>query len=210
MSMMKKAVLASLLALSPMFAHASGISFYLVSNSSVQDVTQETATVDDEYEQDIIASGLGLAFKSHVTQDKMYAYHLNLEYLSGEVDAIDGASTSGYPMQRWNMLHTFAFGLVKQANLRIWAGPRITLSLEHTEDDYSADTWDTFGIGVGPAVGAAVTLNRKLGLFIDMDHRFGSAAGSWDDGITDRDYTLSEQGFSLRLGMNIIFGERGR
>ncbi len=211
----KKGAIASLLVLSPIFAHASGINLYLVANSTVQEADVENTfgqTVDQTYEQ--TSAGLGFAFKTNVNKESMLGYHVNLEYLTGTVHQIDSASYSGDDIEttRWNMLHTLAFGIVKKPRFRVWAGPRINLSLEHTDfnlPSVKGNTIDTFSLGIAPAVGGVFKIGRKFAITADLDYRIGVGAGSWYSAAngTDYDYSHSETGLSFRLGADFVFGE---
>ena len=206
--MKKLKVLAlSLLLATPMVINAAGMGIYVpfgVANSSSVTNDWYGNTIDKDYEP---AVGFGLAFDSNIAKDKLFNYRLGLEYMKVGVDNVNGWP-SDQEYSRFNMVHTFGFGVLRKEMVRLWVGPRINIAMNTLSDGPYTDV--AFEFGIAPAVGVNLNLGRLVSLGFDMDYRFATLAGAWEyDGVfyDDDSYSGSASGLTARFYVLFRFGE---
>lgn len=211
MNKMKKLALSLLLAM-PMVASAAGMGVYVplsVSNTMAVTDTPDVG-VEQDFDLDYKSSvGLGLAFDTNIGKDSLFNYRLGLEYMKQEIDSVDGYSCTGDCDfgTRINMVNTFGFGVLRTQTVRLWVGPRINFAYDWDTGD-NGDTRLGFELGVAPAVGINVNLGRVVSLAADVDYRFATAFGAYDDDFGNSGtYTGSTTGPTARFYVLFRFGE---
>ncbi len=217
MKKMKKLALSLLLAM-PMVAGAAGMGVYVP--FSVGDSAD--VTLDSDYGSEDInlefksAAGLGIAFDSNIGKDKLFNYRLGLEYMTQEIDTVDGDSCGGgsdCDFTRLNMVNTFGFGVLRTKTVRLWVGPRINLAYNTLEDNSYGETFTLSHVefGVAPAVGVNVNLGSLVSLGADLDYRFSGLAGTWEfkenSGSDNDTYSGGATGVTARFYVLFRFGE---
>lgn len=212
MSRFKKLALSLLLAM-PMAASAAGMGVYVpFSGSNTMSVTDSPDNgVEEDLDFDFKSSaGLGLAFDTNIGKDKLFNYRLGLEFMKQEVDKLNGNSCiSGCDFgTRVNMVNTFGFGVLRTQTVRLWVGPRINIAYDWDTGD---DGWNRVGFefGVAPAVGVNVNLGRLVSLGADVDYRFATAFGAYDDDFSNSGtYSGTTTGPTARFYVLFRFGEQ--
>jgi hypothetical protein len=190
--------------------------FYLpISFATTSSVTKDydySLFPDQDLDVDFKPSaGLGLAFDSNIGKDSLFNYRLGLEVMKQELDTVNGdACVDDCDFgTRFNMVHTFGFGVLRTQTVRLWVGPRINIA-------YDSDTGDNgyerigFEFGIAPSVGINVNLGRVVSLAADLDYRFASTAGAWDSDISldGGSYSGTTRGLTARFYLLFRFGER--
>lgn len=215
MNPFKKPALSLLLAM-PMIASAAGMGVYLpVSVGTTSSVTKDydsSLFADEDLDVDFKPSaGLGLAFDSNIGKDSLFNYRLGLEFMKQKLDTVNGdecVEDCDFGT-RFNMVHTFGFGVVRTQTVRLWVGPRLNIA-------YDSDTGDNgyervgFEFGIAPAVGINVNLGRVVSLAADLDYRFATTAGAWDSDISldGGSYSGTTRGATARFYLLFRFGEQ--
>jgi hypothetical protein len=215
MNPFKKLALSLLLAM-PMVACAAGMGVYLpVSVGTTSSVTKDydsSLFADEDLDVDFKPSaGLGLSFDSNIGKDRLFNYRLGLEFMKQKLDTVngDGCVEDCDFGTRFNMVHTFGFGVLRTQTVRLWIGPRLNIA-------YDSDTGDNgyervgFEFGIAPAVGINVNLGRVVSLAADLDYRFASTAGAWDSDISldGGSYSGTTRGATARFYLLFRFGEQ--
>jgi len=193
-------ILASLLAF-PMMAQAAGMGVYIPyafgdSSSLTTSDTSEDVTVDYK-----ASSGFGVVFDSNIGKNSLYNYRLGLESVSMSRKDAD------FDLSRYNMIHTFGFGVLRKEMVRLWIGPRINIAYMTGSGDFGySETAVEFGIA--PAIGVNVNLGSVVSLGLDLDYRFSTVGGSFsnDFGVDDS-YAGSTTGMTARFLLMFRFGE---
>ena len=215
MSTFKKLALALLLAM-PMVASAAGMGLYIpvglgYSGSYTRDYDNSlipNQDIDFDYKA---SAGFGLAFDTNIGEDSLFNYRLGLEVMNQEIDQVDGASCTGDCDfgTRFNMVHTFGFGVLCTQTVRLWVGPRINVAFE-SDTGENGYTRAGFEFGIAPAVGVNVNLGRVVSLSADLDYRIATTAGAWDSdfAIDGGSYSGVTTGATARFYVLFRFGEQ--
>jgi len=163
------------------------------------------------------STGLGFVFDTNIGKKSDFSYRLNLEYSLAEIDSSSRLYYSDYKKHAYRIINTFGLSLFHNRHLRLWAGPRINLQIEHAASSSNIRNYNSYGIGIGAALGLNLRLTEKLALGCDIDYHgyrlFGSERYRSYDGVTigDQDYyTLlagSNKGATARLYFLVKFGE---
>ncbi len=218
MNTMKKLALSLLLTV-PMVASAAGMGIYIPFNITENEEIEydnSTGTYDFEYEP---SAGFGLAFDTNIGKDSLFNYRLGLEYSQTKLDNIDGISlASGEELtkDKFNIVNTFGFGVLRKEKVRLWVGPRINIQFENGSYSSSIATAEqsSVGVGLGLALGVNMNLSRVVSLAADLDYHAVSIAGSEDFTIfgvtTTNDYTGVNSGVTARFYVLFRFGEEFR
>ena len=203
MNTFKKLAISLLLAM-PMVASAAGMGIYVpigVSNSSSVTGDYYNNTTDRDYDT---TAGFGLAFDSNIGKDKLFNYRLGLEYTKMPIE------NSSVEYDRYNMVHTFGFGVLRKEMVRLWVGPRINIAMNGYSNGPYTDV--AFEFGIAPAVGVNVNLGPVVSLGFDADYRFAGLAGAWEyNGVYSYDddtYSGTATGLTARFYVLFRFGEK--
>ena len=217
MNTFKKLALSLLLAM-PITSNAAGMGVYLpVSFGTTSSVTKDYDSdlfADQDLDVDFKPSaGLGLAFDSNIGKDSLFNYRLGLEVMKQKLDTVDGdecVEDCDFGT-RFNMVHTFGFGVLRTQTVRLWVGPRINIAFDSDSGDNGYERVG-FEFGVAPAVGVNVNLGRVVSLAADFDYRFASTAGAWDSDIAldGGSYSGTTRGATARFYLLFRFGEKFR
>ncbi len=209
MSTFKKLALSLLLAM-PMVASAAGMGIYVplsVGDSISTTNDWDGYTRDLEFDPGV---GFGLTFDSNIGKDKLLNYRLGLEYSSASVNSVNGNAYAGdTEYLRYNMVHTFGFGVLRTKMIRLWVGPRINIAY-NVYDNPAVNSFYTesnIELGIAPAVGVNLNLGRLVSLGFDVDYRFAYLAGTWESTLNDDTYTGSASGPTARFYVLFRFGE---
>ncbi|MEN8147623.1 MAG: hypothetical protein ABFR02_08385 [Campylobacterota bacterium] len=213
MNTFKKLALSLLLAM-PMVVSAAGMGVYIpVTITETETIDYDFGGSSDfEYKP---GAGFGIAFDSNIGKDKLFNYRLGLEYTSAELDTLNGRELSGtLTNNRFNIVNTFGFGVLRTKMVRLWVGPRINIQFENGEYTSSTETVDlySFGLGVAGALGVNVNLGRTVSLAADLDYHIASIAGTEDYSNIfgtsySEDYTGTNKGVTARFYVLFRFGE---
>ena len=199
MKAFKKLVMLLVLAV-PVAVSAEGLGVYvpfsLYSNSSV-----DTNDVKADYDPSL---GLGLMYDTNVGENKLFNYRLGLEYMRVGVDNVQGVP-SDQSNNRFDIVNTFGFGIVRSENMRLWIGPRINVAWNSGIGGVN-NSGSALEIGVAPAVGVNVELSRDFVLGLDIDYRVAYLSGTWD-GDSARSFYGDIEGATARVYMIYMFGE---
>ena len=209
MNTFKKLALSLLLAM-PMVGSAAGMGIYIP--VSVGD-SMSTTNDWDGYTRDLglkPAVGFGLAFDSNIGKDKLFNYRLGLEYMSIGVDTVNGNTYTGdTEFLRYNMVHTFGFGVLRKKAVRLWVGPRINIAYNQYDNPNTNSfyTESNLEFGIAPALGVNVNLGRVVSLAFDLDYRFAYLQVGWDNTLFDDTYSGLTTGATARFSVLFRFGE---
>ncbi len=216
MNTMKKMALSLLLTV-PMVASAAGMGVYIpfniTENEEIEYDSLFTGTYDHEYKP---SAGFGLAFDTNIGKDSLFNYRLGLEYSHAELDNLNGntlPSGTEYTKDKYNMVHTFGFGVLRKEKVRLWVGPRINIQLESGEFSSSSGTiWtqDSVGLGLGLAGGVNVNLGRVVSLAADLDYHAVAISGTEDSALYSVNYSGVNSGVTARFYLLFRFGETFR
>jgi len=210
-----KLVLSLLLAI-PGIGNAAGMGVYIpvsvANSSSVTKDYDEPLIPDQDLDIDFKPSaGLGIAFDTNIGIDRLFNYRLGLEVMKQEIDSVNGSScTNDCDFgTRFNMVHTFGFGVLRTEKVRLWVGPRINLAFDSDSGDYGYSRVG-FEFGVAPAVGVNVNLGRVVSLAADLDYRVATTAGAWDSDIPldGGSYSGTTTGLTARFYLLFRFAEQ--
>ena len=227
MKIIYKLALALLLAM-PAVVNAGGIGLYVpISFGDTMDVTLSpdsgyTGASDvNQVTEYKAATGLGLMFDSNLGKDKLFNYRLGLEWMDRTVDTVsyDGGSArsctgDSSDLFRFQMIHTFGFGVLRTEMFRLWIGPRINLGWNYRNDEgtYGKQSEFNYEIGIAPVVGLNVNIGRWFAVAADLDYRFAGVGGAYvysPNTGSDRTntYSGSDNGATMRLYAIFKFGE---
>lgn len=209
-----KVLMLSLLLVAPMVINAAGMGLYVpvsFANSSSVTKNYDTDLIPDQ-EVDIDykpSAGFGITFDSNIGKDALFNYRLGLELMQQTMDTVNGDPCTGEcENARFNMVHTFGFGVLRTQRVRLWVGPRINIAYEWDTGDYG---YSRGGVefGVAPAVGVNVNLGRVVSLAADIDYKIATTVGWWDSNIPfdGGSYSGSTTGPTARFYVLFRFGE---
>jgi len=163
------------------------------------------------------STGLGFVFDTNIGKDRDFSYRLNAEYALAEIDSSSRLYSSDYKKHAYTLVNTFALSLFHNRYVRIWAGPRINLQIEHASSSSNIRSYNSYGIGIGAALGLNIRLTERMALGGDIDYHgyrlLGGERYRTYDGISTGDqnyYTVlagSNKGATARLYFLIKFGE---
>ncbi|MGB6019003.1 MAG: hypothetical protein WBF77_05350 [Sulfurimonadaceae bacterium] len=203
----------SLLLATPMVINAAGMGVYIPFNLTETENIDYDLGGSNEFEYKPSA-GFGIAFDSNIGQDKLYNYRLGLEYSSAELDTVDGQTLPGtLTKDKFNIVNTFGFGVLRTKTVRLWVGPRINIQFENGvyDDGVVYVEQDSFGIGLAAAAGVNVNLGRLVSLSADLDYHAVSIAGTEDGTVFgipfSDDYTGTNKGVTARFYVLFRFGK---
>lgn len=215
---MKKKIVASLIAIAaPAIIQASGLSIYVpytfehsVDGSNNQDSYYSGGTLypADDYDYDYKLKSkvgdIGLAFSTNIGKDKLFGYTVALELKTPEPTEGDGTSFT-----RYDMLHSFEFGVLRTETVRLWVGPRINLaSISYEKDDYNRNGVE---FGAAAALGVNVNFGEYFAITSSLDYKMGWQAGTYEfkipGSVVSGTYNETHTGATLRVGVTYKFGE---
>ena len=201
---MKKIVVAILMALiMPIVLNAGGLGVYVPYSSSIEKDARKggdlTGVNHDAKYKLKKKTGIGIAITSNFGKDKVFGYKFALEYTHPQPEDFYASST------KREMLHTFEFAIVRNQVVRVWIGPRINIGYE----SYENNSYEYHGVefGVAPSLGININLGKHLGLAFDVDYKFATQIGSYDNPLDDGTYRESVSGSTARLGIYYRFKE---
>lgn len=216
MNTIKKLALSLLLTM-PMVASAAGMGIYIpfniTENEEIEYDELFSGTYDYEYKP---SAGIGIAFDTNIGKDALFNYRLGLEYSHAEIDNYYGNSlTSGqeYTKDKFNIVNTFGFGVLRTETVRLWVGPRVNIQFESGEFSNSSTTiWtqDSVGLGFGLAGGVNVNLGRLVSLAADLDYHAVAISGTEDSAFYNVEYSGVNSGVTARFYLLFRFGEKFR
>ena len=173
-------------------AMALGLGLYLSQGSG--DSEWERDSDGRDFDRDVSQKEFGFVLDTTVAQDKLFNYRLNVGRLWVEYDdfEMDGIIAS----------HSFGFAFVREKNVRVWAGPQ--LSVKYLESDSGNTTLS--GIGVGPIVGVNVNLDPSITLAADAGIRGIYSYAEYDSDYSssfDEEYDINEN--ELFVNFSVLF-----
>ena len=197
--MLKKLITLLVLAV-PMAVSGEGLGVYvpfsLYSHSSV-----DTNDVKADYDPSL---GLGLMYDTNVGENKLFNYRLGVEYMKVGVDNVQGVP-SDQSNNRFDIVNTLGFGIVRNEHIRLWIGPRINVAWNSGIGGVD-NSGSALEIGLAPAAGINIELNRDIVLGLDIDYRVAYLSGTWD-GDGARSFYGDIEGATARIYMIYMFGE---
>lgn len=217
---MKKKLIASLIAVvAPAIIQASGMSVYVpytfehsVTGSGHSDSYYDWGSsaympavdYDIDYKLKSKVGDIGLAFSTNVGKDKLFGYSIALEMKKPQ------GTTSDDTFTRYDMLHTFEFGLLRTETVRLWAGPRINLAISnYSKDDFNRDGRE---LGLAAAFGLNVNFGEYFAINSSLDYKMGWQQGEYTfttptGNFINGNYDETHTGATFRLGVTYKFGE---
>ncbi len=189
----------------PISLHSTAV----VDNDIYRSDTEEYDTDDVEYKTSF---GKGITFDSNIGQNRIYNYRLSLETIRLKIDKINGKTCQGEcTSTRYNMVHTFGFGAIRNRDFRLWLGPRLNIAINeengnstNRQDD---DVSSYVEIGLAAALGANFNINRAFAIAVDIDYRTSLATVILEED-DDNDRDESVEGATIRVYALFRFGER--
>jgi hypothetical protein len=213
MNRFKKAAL--LLLAMPVIGYSAGMGIYIPSNITENEKIEYDDTFAGTYDHEYKPSaGFGVAFDTNIGKNRLFNYRLGLEYSHAELDNLDGESVpSGteYTKDKFNIVNTFGFGVLRKQHVRLWVGPRLNIQFESGEFSGGSTTFwtqDSFGIGLGVAAGVNVNLGRLVTLAADLDYHAVAIYGTEENALYSVGYSGVNEGVTARLYLLFRFRER--
>lgn len=214
---MKKKIVTSLLAIiTPVIIQANGVSLYVpyAFEHSVNGTTYEDSyniagiyypskDYDYDYKLKSKVGNIGLAFSTNIGKDKVFAYTVALECKNPESKGSDDF------LKRYDMLHTFEFGVLRTEVVRLWIGPRLNFArTRDRRDDYKRDGLE---FGVAAVLGLNVNLGKYFAITSSLDYKKAWQFGDYESTISGSELsgTFHERhrGSTFRLGVAYKFAE---
>ena len=202
---MKKTIMALLVALfTPIMLQAGGIGIYVPYSLGIEkdgEVDSDYYYSDDyNYDYDLKnKSGIGMVVGTNLGARDVFSYKFALEYTQPQRKHTDIDS------DKIEMLHTFEFGIIRTKVVKFWAGPRINIAYEgYDTTDYERDGIE---IGIAPAIGLHLNINRAFALTFDVDYKLAWQGGDYDSNYDSGTYSESVTGPTARFGVFFKFGE---
>ena len=155
------------------------------------------------------AIGLGFVLDTNVAKDSTFGYRLLLQYTLGNLDSTDNQNVTNLKKHKYDMIHNFAFGVVRKPGFKWWIGPRINMQIEHVSgSDISYQ--NSWGFGIGAATGVNFKVAERIALGADIAYQGAIMFGGQSD--TDG-YSASfgtSKGLTTQFYLLFVFGEASK
>ena len=201
---MKKIMMSVFMAfIMPIVLNAGGIGVYVPYTLSIEKDASKGGYLtgpnhDRKYRLEK-KGGIGIAITTNLTEDKDFGYKFSLEYTHPQSEDFYASST------KREMLHTFEFAIVRTQVVRLWVGPRINIGYETYENNLYE--YDGVEFGIAPTVGINISLAKRFALAFDVDYKFSTQVGSYDNPLDDGTYRENIAGSTARLSIFYRFNE---
>ena len=114
-------------------------------------------------------TGLGIVLDTNVAQQKTFGYRVALEYTTGHLKSTNREEVTSLKRDKYDIVHTFAFGVVQEPKFKWWVGPRINIQYEKTSG--SGVTYqNSWGFGVAAATGVNYKVAKRIALATDIEY----------------------------------------
>lgn len=164
MKQLKQMLLALTLISAPAFLHAGGLGISAAYGTIFED--------SNNHGHDDNVRGIALVYDTNLGRDSVFNYRLGFEFMEMEQRADAASSTLQYA-KRVNLVNTFGFGIFRSEHLRVWVGPRLLLTDHYykiNERDGTTEAKDGIDVGIAPALGVNINLNRHFAVAVDADY----------------------------------------
>jgi len=172
-----------------------------LSYSDFQDVSYE-------YQYKHLA-GLGIVLDTNVAKEETFGYRVALEYTLSELKSTNRRGVDSLRKHKYNIVNTFAFGVIQEPYFKWWVGPRINIEIEHASgSDISYQ--NSWGWGFGAATGVNVKIAKRIALAADLAYQgkvmFGGE--SYQDQYSV--FSGTSKGATAHLYLLFVFGETAK
>jgi hypothetical protein len=149
---------------------------------------------DRKHTDDREISNYGFVLDTAVAKDRLFNYRFSLQFDKNH------AKDRGLDMEGLATTHDFAFGVVRNQNVRLWLGPQLRVAYyrdlsPHTVTDVEY-AGSALSIGVGPVIGLNVHLQKLV--------TFSASASYMMIGRYAGDYGIDVVNTSGRVGNNDV------
>lgn len=197
--------LGSILLMVPSTASAVGYGMNFTYGHRMGDLSDVDDFINDlEWTSNDFAFGFTL--DTAVAKDKVFNYRMNLNYERGIIDlkiaglgSADDQKSNGMAMD-----HIFAFGVVRNDNMRLWVGPAIRLSVSGI--DQSGYNGIEADFGFGAIAGVNIHMSDLISAGLTFGYTYNGAIAGTDTVGIDTAFT----GGLHRISAGVVVLFRGR
>ena len=151
------------------------------------------------------AVGLGFVLDTNVAKKSVFGYRFVLQYTYGDLDSTDNPTVTSLKQHKYDMMHTFAFGVVQKPDFKFWVGPRINLQIKSASGS-DVSYQNSWGFGVGAATGVNFKVAERIALAADLGYQWDISFGG-QSGSPDSIYFGSSKGLTANFYLLFVFGE---
>ena len=114
-------------------------------------------------------TGIGVVIDTNVAKEKTFGYRLALEYTASDLHSTGRESVTSLRRNKFDIVNTFAFGVVQEPNFKWWVGPRINIQWVKTSGG-DVSYQNSWGFGVAAATGVNYKVAKRVALATDIEY----------------------------------------
>lgn len=180
------------LALAGVTMQAHGVGFGVYAKGGGGDADFDSSNNDTVVSTDTEQTAFGIMLDTNLVKPKLFNYRLGLEKGTLRYKSFGG----DLEMDETAMTHDFGFALVRDSNLRLWAGPQLRISSQ--DGSAAGNTLSGVGFGLGPVLGMnwrfakGIALTASAGYLASFYVLEGDVTYTYTDPYGSYSYTLQE------------------
>ena len=198
-----KLMLAAALLFAANGAHALGLGGYAEFGGGKADIDSKMSGYPTQNMKPDVKSNWGVGFSldtAPMTTD-LFSYRLDVGYEAFDYD--DNGTTSFAGVSADN---TFAFTIMSNADVRVWAGPTLKLGYYKDTEGKSQPDIELFTFGAGAALGANFPVGSNIIIAPVLGARYNGVAGTASDSSWPKDATISGTSTAYYIKLNVLYG----
>ena len=114
-------------------------------------------------------TGVGVVIDTNVVQENTFGYRLAFEYTVSDLYSSTRDSVTSLRRNKFEIVNTFAFGVVQEPKFKWWVGPRLNMQFIKTSGS-NISYQNSWGFGVAAATGINYKIAERVALATDIEY----------------------------------------